>query len=89
MTEECMNMNQNEIWLIEFSPNKGDEMGKTRPAIIINDDKVGKLNLRTVVPITDWKERFIKQFGIVSNDLIFDIHQTVAKTFDSKYVLKK
>ncbi len=118
-------MNQNEIWLIEFFPNRGDEIGKIRPAIIINDDKAGKLKLRTVVPITDWKERykyypwmididadssnglskrsaidcfqvkslstsrFIKQLGVLSSDLIFDIHQTVAKTFDSKYLLKK
>ena len=50
-----MNIKQSEIWLVKFYPIIGQEIAKTRPAIVINDDKVGKLKLRTVVPITDWK----------------------------------
>ena len=53
-----ISINQGEIWLVEFFPNIGQEIGKIRPAIVINDNKAGKLNLRTIVPITDWKDNY-------------------------------
>lgn len=31
---------------------------KIRPAVIVNDDALGKLPLKIVVPITDWKDRY-------------------------------
>ena len=34
-------------------------MGKKRPAIVVSSDHVGKLKLRTVVPITDWKNTYL------------------------------
>jgi mRNA interferase MazF len=33
-------------------------MQKTRPAIIISSDAVGKLPLKLVVPVTGWDDRF-------------------------------
>lgn len=51
-------MNQSEIWLIYLDPAIGAEIQKTRPGIIINDDSLGKLPLKVIVPITDWKERY-------------------------------
>ncbi len=51
-------MNQGEIWEIELSPTVGAELRKRRPAVIINDDEIGILPLRVVVPITEWKEHF-------------------------------
>ncbi|MEA5138233.1 type II toxin-antitoxin system PemK/MazF family toxin [Arcicella rigui] len=51
-------MKQGEIWLIDLDPTKGAEIQKKRPAIIINDNRLGKLPLRVVVPITDWKDRY-------------------------------
>ncbi|MCK5066910.1 MAG: type II toxin-antitoxin system PemK/MazF family toxin [Bacteroidales bacterium] len=51
-------MKQGEIWIINLDPTVGSEIKKTRPAIIINDDALGKLPLRIIVPLTDWKERF-------------------------------
>jgi len=33
-------------------------MQKTRPAVVISSDCIGKLPLRIVVPITEWKELF-------------------------------
>jgi len=47
-------MKQSEIWLIDLDPTKGAEIQKKRPAIIVNDDKLGKLPLKVIVPITDW-----------------------------------
>jgi mRNA interferase MazF len=51
-------MKQSEIWLIDLDPTKGAEIQKTRPAIIVNDDRLGKLPLKVIVPITDWKEKY-------------------------------
>ncbi|HRI31289.1 MAG TPA: type II toxin-antitoxin system PemK/MazF family toxin, partial [Candidatus Kapabacteria bacterium] len=51
-------MKQGEIWLIDLDPAKGAEIQKIRPAIIVNNDKLGKLPLKVVVPITDWKDRY-------------------------------
>ena len=51
-------MKQGEIWLISLDPTIGAEIKKTRPAIIVNDDSLGKLPLKIIVPITDWKDKY-------------------------------
>ena len=51
-------MKQGEIWLIDLDPAKGSEMQKKRSAIIINDDSLGILPLKIIVPVTDWKDRY-------------------------------
>lgn len=52
-------MNQNEIWLINLNPTIGAEINKTRPAIIVSANSFGRLPLKVIVPITDWKDRFV------------------------------
>src|SRR5438045_303019 len=44
-----------EIWLIDFDPSVGAEIRKLRPALVVSLDSIGRLPLRIVVPITDWK----------------------------------
>lgn len=44
-----------EIWRVQFDPTRGDEIQKTRPAIVISADGLSGLKLRLVVPITAWK----------------------------------
>lgn len=51
-------MKQSEIWLIDLDPTKGAEIQKQRPAVIVNDDRLGKLPLKVIIPITDWKDRY-------------------------------
>lgn len=51
-------MNQSEIWLIDLEPTKGAEIRKTRTDVIINNNKLGKLPLKIIVPITDWKDKY-------------------------------
>jgi mRNA interferase MazF len=51
-------MKQNEIWLINLDPTIGAEIKKIRPAVIINDNALGKLPLKIIVPITDWKDHY-------------------------------
>ena len=47
-----------DIWLVNLDPTIGAEIKKTRPAIVISSDAVGKLPLKLIVPITDWKDTF-------------------------------
>lgn len=47
-----------DIWLIRFDPKEGAEIGKTRPAVVINDDAIGRLPLSIVVPVTDWRSKY-------------------------------
>ena len=51
-------MRRGEIWLINLDPAVGAEIKKTRPAVIVNDDAIGTLPLKIVVPVTQWKDRF-------------------------------
>ena len=51
-------MKQGEIWEINLSPTIGAEIKKKRPAVNVNDDSIGILPLKIVVPITSWKERY-------------------------------
>ena len=51
-------MKQSEVWLINLDPTVGSEIKKTRPAIIVNDNALGKLPLKIIVPLTDWKHRY-------------------------------
>jgi mRNA interferase MazF len=51
-------MRRGEIWLINLDPTVGSEIRKTRPAVIVNDDAIGILPLRVIVPITAWQERY-------------------------------
>jgi mRNA interferase MazF len=47
-------MRRGEVWLINLDPTVGSEIKKTRPAVIVNDDAIGILPLRVIVPITAW-----------------------------------
>jgi mRNA interferase MazF len=58
-------MKQGEIWDINLSPTVGAEIRKNRPAVIINDDSIGVLPLRVIVPITEWKDTFHGAIWIV------------------------
>lgn len=47
-----------EVWLVDFDPSVGAEIRKVRPAIVVSMDTAGRLPLRVVVPVTDWKPQY-------------------------------
>ena len=51
-------MRRGKVWLINLDPTVGAEIKKTRPAVVVNDDAVGILPLKVIVPITEWKDRY-------------------------------
>ena len=53
-----MSINQGEIWMVEFFPKVGSEITKLRPAVVVSHNTIGRLPLKTIVPITDWKTNY-------------------------------
>ena len=51
-------MLRGEVWLVNLDSTVDSEIRKTRPCVIVNDDAIGVLPLKVIVPITDWKESF-------------------------------
>ena len=47
-----------EIWRVQFNPTRGDEIQKTRPAVVISADGLVGLSLRLVVRVTGGKSAF-------------------------------
>jgi len=66
-----------EIWLVNFDPTVGSEIKKVRPAIIISSDTVGKLPIKLVAPITDWKTYFAQNIWHVK--IVADISNGLTK----------
>ncbi len=61
-----------EVWTVRFDPSVGAEIRKVRPAVVVSRDSIGRLPLRIVVPITDWKDvyRSFPWFVFVPADLM-------------------
>lgn len=47
-----------EVWLVGFDPTLGSEIRKTRPAVVVSSDAVGRLPVKLVAPVTDWKVHY-------------------------------
>jgi mRNA interferase MazF len=47
-----------EVWWIRFDPAEGDEIRKVRTAVVMSENAIGRLRLKIVVPITEWKPRY-------------------------------
>lgn len=51
-------MTQGSIWQVNLDPTVGSEIKKSRPCLIVSSNKVGKLPLIIVAPITDFKKHY-------------------------------
>ena len=71
-----------EIWLVNFDPTVGTEIKKVRPAIVISLDAAGKLPIKLVAPVTDWKPYFAKNFWHVQIEPDKEIGITKASAID-------
>ena len=53
-------MKRGEIWRVSLDPTVGSETKKSRPCVIVNNDAVGILPLKIIVPLTGWQDKFEK-----------------------------
>jgi mRNA interferase MazF len=47
-----------EVWLVNFDPTIGSEIKKVRPGVVVSSDSVGRLPVKLVAPLTDWKDHY-------------------------------
>jgi len=83
-------MKHGEVWQVDFAPKIGQEIDKIRPAVIVNHDSMGALQLKVVVPVTD-ASRSIREWHVplkatLSNGLI---KPSIADCFQVKSISKE
>ncbi len=63
-------MHRGDIWLVNLNPTIGTEIGKTRPCVIVNDDAIGILPLKVIVPALKFlnMERSFNSFKFKCNE---------------------
>lgn len=54
-----------EIWLIECEPQRGSEIQKTRPCVVINIEEISVYPLRIVLPIREYKDHHMSNFQMI------------------------
>lgn len=64
--KKSKSISQGDIWLVDFNPVRGDEMQKIRPAVVINGNFAVGLNLKIVVPVTNWRNEYSKIWWLVN-----------------------
>lgn len=51
-------MKQGSLWQVNLDPTIGSEIKKSRPCLILNSNKIGKLALKIIAPVTDFKKHY-------------------------------
>ncbi|GAB4295086.1 MAG: hypothetical protein Fur0025_32020 [Oscillatoriaceae cyanobacterium] len=52
------NPKRGEIWLVQLDPARGQEIQKTRPAVVISSDFLSSIPMRIIIPVTRWQSKF-------------------------------
>lgn len=60
-----MKIVRGQVWKVNLDPTRGAEMKKLRPCVVVSADSIGKLPLKVIVPITEWKEIYASYPWIV------------------------
>ena len=55
-----------EIWMVDLEPVRGSELQKIRPCVVVSSDGLGKLPVKLVAPITEWKQHHPLDVGQLS-----------------------
>jgi len=68
LTADPAGPKRGEIWWVNLDPTVGAEIRKRRPAIVVSSDAVGRLPLKLIAPITEWKDAFARNLWHVRID---------------------
>jgi mRNA interferase MazF len=87
--EASRRMRGGEVWWVALDPTIGGEIGKTRPAVIVSNDRSNRETNRVqIVPVTSSKRRIYPSEALVS--LEGSLSKTVAdqiRTVDKRRLL--
>lgn len=82
-----MNPKRGEVWLVNFDPKEGAEMGSRHPALVVSRGDVGVLPLRVIVPLTTFRRKFVGVPWMVELDATKENglrHKSVADCFQPR-----
>jgi mRNA interferase MazF len=68
LSDHSIYAKRGDVWLVNFDPTLGTEIRKTRPAVVISSDAVGRLPIKLVAPVTDWKPHYASNLWQVRID---------------------
>jgi len=54
----AINPKRGEIWQVNLDPTIGQEIKKSRPVVVISSDLFATIDLRVIIPITGWQDKF-------------------------------
>ena len=60
------NPKRGEIWLVQLDPTRGQEIQKTRPAVVISSEAFSEIPIRIIIPVTRWQSKFSTRPFMVS-----------------------
>jgi mRNA interferase MazF len=52
------NPKKGEIWLVQLDPTRGQEIQKTRPAVVISSEIFSSIPMRIIIPVATWQPKF-------------------------------
>ena len=52
------NPKRGEVWLVQLDPTRGQEIQKTRPAVVISSEMFSSLPMRIIIPVATWQPKF-------------------------------
>ncbi len=52
------NPRRGEIWLVQLDPTRGQEIQKTRPAVVISSQMFSSIPMRIIIPVATWQTKF-------------------------------
>lgn len=51
------NPKRGEIWLVQLDPTRGQEIPKTRPAVVISSEIFSSIPMRIIIPVATWQPK--------------------------------
>jgi mRNA interferase MazF len=52
------NPKRGEVWLVQLDPTRGQEIQKTRPAVVISSEMFSSIPMRIIIPVATWQPKF-------------------------------
>lgn len=47
-----------DVWNVNLEPTRGQEIKKTRPAVVVSSNFLNPIPIRIIVPLTTWQPKF-------------------------------
>jgi mRNA interferase MazF len=54
-----------EVWYVNLGKTVGNEIKKTRPAVVVSSDYIKGLNNKIIIPITGWKDKYSALYWMI------------------------